>query len=215
MSNTNWYNDIYKALVAHDTIFVSGLPENMHYKPALNPGIYAQYYFNTKLALVIQFNYMQLKTNDVIIFEVDPKQPVATNPDLRLYPMRGIEERIYADIGLKRSFLKNERLSWFMMGGLNVNSTKVKKCSFYVEETEYNMVNIYGNLSYIPNSNMQTYKVYQGGIGFGMHLGVGTTLTFADRIFIEPGITAHWLMVNLDRYKNMNPGVGAYVRFLF
>jgi len=214
MSNYYWYQDIFHTLNANDSISVYGLPQDMHYKIAIQPGIYAQYSFNPELALIIQFNYMQLKAEDVIIFEVDPKEYL-TEKDLRLYPIRGVEERVYADIGIKRSFVKNKKLSWFLIGGLNANSTKVKKSSFYVEEVEYSMINQYGNNSYIPNGNMQSYNVYQGGIGFGMHIGGGATLTFADRIFIEPGFTAHWLMVKLDRYDSMNPGIGAYLRFLF
>ncbi len=213
MSNYYWYRDIYNALGAHDSIAVKGLPQNMHYKLAIQPGLYAQYCFNSSLALVIQFNYMRLKANDVLVFEVDPK-PYATEPDLRLYPMRGVEERIYGDIGLKRTFPKTDKLSYYVMGGLNVNSTQVKKSSFYVEEVEYNMINIYEGGSYVPNGNTQSYNVYQGGIGVGMFASAGLSLNF-NGIVIEPGITAHWLMVNLDGYQNMNPGIGANVRFMF
>lgn len=213
MSNYYWYQDIYNALGAHDSIAVEGLPQNMHYKLAIQPGLYAQYCFNPTLALVIEFNYMQLKANDVIVFEVDPKH-FATEPDLRLYPIRGIEKRIYGDIGLKRTFPKTDKLSYYVMGGVNVNSTQVKKSSFYVEEVEYNMINIYADGGYVPNGNTQTYSVYQGGIGVGMFAGAGAALNF-NGIVIEPGITAHWLMVNLDGYQNMNPGIGANIRFMF
>jgi hypothetical protein len=214
MKNYYWNQEIFHALNANDSISVYGLPQNMHYKMAIQPGIYAQYCFSPTLALIIQFNYMQLKANDVIVFEVDPKE-YATEPDLRLYPMRGVEERVYADIGLKRTYPQDEKLSYFVTGGLNVNSTKVKKCSFYVEEKEYSMINLYGDNGYIPNSNMQTYSVYQGGVGVGMFAGGGASLTFGDGIVVEPGLTAHWLMVKLDHYKDMNPGIGAYVRFMF
>ena len=214
MSNYTWYNAIYKALGAHDSISIAGLPQNMHYKLAMQPGLYAQYSFNPKLALVIEFNYMKLKANDAITFEVDPK-PYATEPDLRLYPMRGVEERVYANIGIKNSFPKTDQLSWFVTGGVNVNSTKVKKSSFYVEDNEYSMINVYGNNQYIPNSNMQTFNVYQGGIGFGIFGGAGASLKFANSIVIEPGFTAHWLMVKLEHYRDMNPGIGAYIRFMY
>lgn len=214
MNNYYWYTDIFHALGANDSISVAGLPDNMHYSLAIQPGIYAQYCFSPTLALLIEFNYMKLKANDVIIFEVDPKQ-YATEPDLRLYPMRGIEERIYADIGLKRTYPQSDKYSYFVMGGLNVNSTQVKKSSFYVNDVEYSMINIYEDGGYVPNSNTQTYSNYQGGIGIGMFAGAGAALTFANSIVIEPGITAHWLMVKLENYKNMNPGVGAYIRFLF
>ncbi len=215
MSNEGRYEEIYKAFNAHDTVFVAGLPENMHYKIAIQPGLYAQFSFNPNLALIIQFNYMKLKANDVITFEVDPIASVSTPPDYRLCPMRGSEERVYADIGIKRTYPQTDKFSYFVTGGLNVNSTKVKQCSFYVAEVEYDMVNQYGNNIYVPNGNTQTFPVYQGGIGVGMFAGGGAALTFGNGMVVEPGITAHWLMVKLDNYKNMNPGVGAYLRFMF
>lgn len=215
MSNHYWYEDIYNALGAHESVKVAGLPENMHYKLAMQPGLYAQYCFNSTLALMIEFNYMKLKADDVITFEVDPPQDYLGNPDLRLYPMRGAEERIYGDIGIKRTYPKTDKLSYYVIGGLNVNSTQVKKCSFYVEEVEYSMINVYQDGGYVPNSNTQTYNVYQGGISVGGFAGAGTALTFGGSVVIETGITAHWLMVKLEDYQNMNPGIGAYIRFMY
>jgi hypothetical protein len=146
---------------------------------------------------------------------VDPPQDYLANPDLRLYPIHGAEERIYADIGVKRSYPKTDRLSYFWTGGLNVNSTQVKKSAFYVEDVEYSMINVYQDGGYVPNGNTQSYSVYQGGIGVGGFAGAGASLSFGNAIVIEPGITAHWLMVKLEDYQNMNPGIGAYIRFLF
>jgi len=214
MSNYTWYNAIFNSLEANDSMSVTG-PQNMHYNLAMQPGLYAQYSFNPKMALVIEFNYMKLKANDAITFDVDPPQDYLGNHDLRLFPMRGVEERVYANLGIKRSFPKTDKLSWFFTGGLNVNSTKVKKSSFYIDDMEYSMINVYGNNQFIPNSNMQTFNVYQGGIGFGMFGGAGASLKFANSVVIEPGITAHWLMVILEHYRDMNPGIGAYVRFMF
>lgn len=215
MSNYYWYQDIFHALGAHDSISVSGLPENMHYKLAMQPGLYAQYCFSSTLTLMIEFNYMKLKADDVITFDVDPPLDYLGNHTLLLYPMRGVEERVYADIGLKRTYPKTDKLSYFIMGGVNVNSTQVKKSSFYVEEVEYSMINVYADGGYVPNGNTQSYSVYQGGIGVGGFGGAGVALTFGNSVVIESGFTAHWLMVQLDGYKNMNPGIGAYLRFMY
>lgn len=213
LSNYYWYQDIFHALGANDSISVAGLPQDMHYKLSVQPGIYTQYCFNPTMALIIEFNYMKLKAEDVIIFEVDPK-PYATEPDLRLYPIHGWEERIYADIGLKRSFPKNGKFSYYCMGGLNVNSTQVKKSSFWVEDVEYSMINNI-NGSYSPNGNYQTVNIYQGGIGVGIFAGAGATFTFPNGYVAELGTTMHWLMVNLTGYQTINPGVGMNVRFMF
>jgi hypothetical protein len=213
MSNEYWYDEIYNALGAHDTVFVEGLPDNMRYNVAITPGLFAQYSFNSKLALMIEFNYMSLKSKDVITFEVDPISSVSTNPDLRLYPINGSEKRVYANIGLKRSIQKSDKLSYFITGGLTVNSTTVKKSSFYVVETEYSMVNNYDG-GYVPGANNQTFSVYQGGIGFGMFAGGGASFVFGNGMVVEPGLTANWLVVKLEGYQNMTPGIGIYLRFM-
>jgi hypothetical protein len=215
MSNYYFYHDIFDAVGAHDTVMVAGLPGNMHYKPAMQPGIYAQYSFNSVIALMIEFNYMKLKADDAITFDIDPPQDYLGEHKLVLYPMRGAEERIYADIGIKRTYPKTDKLSYYIMGGVNVNSTQVKKCSFYVKDVEYNMVNVYLSGGYVPGGNTQSYSVYQGGIGVGGFAGAGTALTFGNSIVVETGLTAHWLMVKLENYQTMNPGIGAYIRFMF
>jgi hypothetical protein len=213
MSNEYWYDDIYNALGAHDTVFVEGLPDNMRYNVAISPGLYAQYSFNPKLALMIEFNYMRLKSKDVITFEVDPIASVGTNPDLRQFPINGSEERVYGNIGLKRTYPKSDKLSYYISGGLNINSTTVRKSSFYVVETEYDMIDNYDQ-GYVPGAGHQTFNVYQGGLGFGIFAGAGAAFIFGNGIVVEPGLSANWLMVKLEGYRNMNPGIGLYLRFM-
>jgi len=213
MSNFYWYQEIYTKLIAYDTVFVSGLPSNMHYKIAMMPGLYGQYTFNDIYSLLIQFNFMKLKAQDAITFEVDPK-PYSTLPDLRMYVIRGEEDRVYIDLGVKRNFPLSRKTSVFAMAGFNLNNTKVKKSSFFVEDKEYSIINIYGSGTYIPGGNTQSYQVYQGGIGFGLFLSGGATFQFGEVVF-EPGINAHWLNVDLDGYKKFKPGGGVYIRFLF
>jgi hypothetical protein len=207
------YNELFEAMNANDTISIYGFPENMHYKLALNPGIYTQFCFNSSLALMLEFNYMKLKANDVLIFEVDPKE-YATEPDLRLFPLRGVEERIYANIGLRRDFVRKKNLSYFATGGININSTQVKKCSFYVDEKEYSMINnLIGN--YVPGGNYQTTSIYQGGIGYGLFASGGLSFRFPMGVIAEPSININFVRVNLEQYKQFKPGFGIFTRFLF
>ncbi len=219
MSNFYWYQEIFQKLIANDTILVSGLPSNMRYKISLMPGLYGQLTLNNQYAVCFEFNYMRLKTQDAITFEVDPK-PYGTLPDLRMFTIRGVEERVYIDLGIKRSFRVSGRTELFAIGGLNLNNTKVLKSSFFVkgpndlQEKEYSMINNYINGQYVPNSNSQTVNIYQGGIGFGMYVNGGATFHFGD-ILLEPGINAHWLNINLEGYRKFKPGAGVYIRFLF
>jgi hypothetical protein len=47
-----------------------------------------------------------------------------------------------------------------------------------------------------------------------MFAGAGATLIFGKGIVVEPGLSANWLMVKLEGYQNMNPGIGMYLRFI-
>lgn len=214
--NYYWYQDIYNALGAADTVFIAanGLPANMHYKVSMNPGLFAEYRFNKDYALNIEFNYLKLKTSDAISIEVDPKE-YATEPDIRLFPIKGVEERVYCNLSLKRYFESDrENVTYFALGGINFNNTKVLKNFIYIEGKEYSIINVYGRQSYIPNSNMQTYNIYEGGIGYGLVAGGGASVEFGNGIILEPGITANWTKVNLEGYKRFTPGIGIYVRFI-
>jgi hypothetical protein len=214
--NYYWYQDIYEALDATDTVFIAdgGLPTNMHYNIAINPGLFGEYRFNKSYSLGFEFNYLKLKANDAISIEVDPKL-YATNPDIRLYPVKGVEERVYFNLALKRFFESSKQnVMYFALGGINVNNTKVLKNVLFIENKEYSMINIYGNKNYVPNSSMQTFSVYEGGIGFGLVAGGGASITFENGMVLEPGITANWTKVNLEGYKRFTPGVGIYIRFI-
>lgn len=216
LGNYYWYQEIFNKLDAADTIFIAdgGLPMNMHYKTALNPGLFGEFRFNKNYSLSFEFNYLKLKANDAISIEVDPK-PYATNPDLRLYPVKGLEERVYFNLALKRFFdSEKDNVMYFVLAGINVNNTKVLKNAIYIEGKEYSLINIYGKQNYVPNTGMQTFSVYEGGIGFGLVAGGGASITFDNGIILEPGITANWTRINLEGYKKFTPGIGIYVRFI-
>lgn len=216
MSNYFRYNEIYNSLGAHDTIQVQPFSQNMHYKIALRPGLYIQYTLDKTYSITMQFNYMALKAEDVLVIEVDHKDYL-TKQDLRLIPLRGRERRVYADIGLRRNFIKTDDLSYFFIAGVNMNSTMVQKSAFYVQDEfgndiEYDMRNIG---IYNPYGVTQTYSPrYQGGVGFGIYGETGASFRFGNSVIVEPSLAIHYLKVNLERYKSMRPGFGAGLRFL-
>lgn len=212
MTNRVFYDSIFNRLNAIDTVFIDadGWPMNMKYKISMMPGIYGQYSFNEEYALYFNFNYMKLTTQDALIFTI-PK-PFTSFPDQTLCPIRGVEERVYFDIGLRRSFRVSDQLGYFLIGGLNVNNTTVIKSAFYVEEKEYSLVNNYINGIY-SGPNTQTFNIKQGGIGWGLFFSGGASFQFGD-IGFEPGINAHFINVDLDGYNKYKPGAGFYLRFM-
>ncbi len=219
LNNTQWvlkqdvfYDTIFNRMNAIDTVYIQedGWPTNMHYKLAMMPGIYGQYTFNELYSLYFDFNYMKLVTQDALVFTMP--LPYASEPKQVLCPIRGEEERVYFDIGIRRNFPVSEHMSYFMIGGLSVNNTTVLKSAFYVDEKEFSIINNYINGIYV-GPNTQTLNIKQGGIGWGLYYSAGLSLKFGEMVF-EPGINANFVNVNLPGYnKKYRPGAGIFVRF--
>lgn len=213
MAQPAYYDSIFFYAKAHDTVFVKEIPQNMNYQVTINPGLYGEYVFNKSTALSFEFNYMMLQLKDAVSFEVDPIDEVLTQPDIRLYPIKGTEKRIYFNLGMRKNFETAQGYSWFINGGLNVNNTKIQKSAVFIEGHEFSLINYYGNQQIIPGQT-QTFVVNQGGLGYGMFAG-GGVMFHVSSITFEPGIIAHWARVNLEGYKSFNPGIGVYLRFIF
>jgi hypothetical protein len=210
LTNDIFYDTIFNRLNAIDTIYIKdGWPTNMHYKMSMMPGLYGQYTFNDQYALYFDFNYVKFITQDALVFTIP--LPYLSNPKQVLCPIRGEEERVYFDIGLRRNFPVSEKISYFLIGGLNVNNATVVKSAFYVDEKEFSIINNYINGVYV-GPNAQTFNIKQGGIGWGMYFSGGASFHFGNMVF-EPGINAHFVNVNLEGYKKYRPGAGVYIRF--
>jgi hypothetical protein len=213
MSNYYWYQDIKRDLGSSDTVIVLEYPANMHYTFALMGGLFIRYNFDMNWGLCLDVNYTQLKAEDAVTFEVDP-QSYLTYQDIRLIPIRGIEQRVHLDLMLQRNFRLKSRIYFFLQTGLNLNYAKVLKSSIYVAEKEYNLINIYGSQYYTPGSYMQEYTVIQGGVGYGLMLGGGAGIPLTDMFGIEPGVFFNYNNVNLEGYDQFKLSFGINLRLL-
>jgi hypothetical protein len=211
--NKYQYEDLYRLLNVADTFFVKQFPTNMHYPPTASAGLYIGFNFNRKSSMYVQFNYAKLKPHDVFTVEVDPKDYL-TEPDLRLYTISGVEERINIDLGYSRNYPVNDHVDFVASAGLAINDSKVLKAVINIENKEYSIVNVYGNHSYVPGSNMQEYQFTEGGLGIGLHGGGGFNFNFANNFALQPGITLYWNNVNLEGYKDMKFSTYIYVRII-
>lgn len=214
-SNHYWYEELRKLLDFNDTIFVREYPGKMSYSPAFSFGLFASYNFNCRTAIYAQFYFVKLRANDVVTIEVDPPQDYLDEPDIRLCPIKGIEERNLLDIGVMHSIGMNKTARLILGGGLSMNNVLVKESAIYIAEKKYNLVNIYGNRPYVPGSNQQAYEIRQGGIGFGIFGSVGTRLEFSPAIAIEPGVSVHLMKVALEENAGFTPHFNLYVRLHF
>lgn len=214
LRNSYRYNEIKQLVDFHDTIFVLEYPGKMSYSPAFSFGLFVKYDFNCQTGIYAQFSYVKLNASDVISFEVDPKEYL-TEPDIRLYPVKGVEERNMLDLGISHAIGLNKTARMTVGGGICMNNTLVKESSIYIEEKKYSLVNVYGNRPYVPGTNQQSYEIRQGGIGFGIYGNVGARLEFSPAIAIEPGIIVHLMKVNLEDHADFLPQYNFYLKLIF
>ncbi len=213
--NSYWYEEMRHLLNFNDTAFVLEYPQKMGYSPAFSFGLFVKYDFNCRNGIYAQFYYAKLKANDIVTVEVDPPQDYLAEPDIRLCPINGVEERNILDLGYSYSFGKSKTARFTLGGGVSMNNTLVKENVIYIGEKKYNLVHIYGNRPYVPNSNQQVYEIRQGGIGFGAFATAGVRMEFSPAIAIEPGCSVHYMKVNLEEDSKYNPEINFYVKLLF
>jgi len=210
--NKYWYQDIYNELNAADTVLVLELPGNMRYRPAFQVGIYFRRTFDNLMGFSLQFDYSKLYASDKFTMQVDPDY-IATEPDIRIYDIWGVEERINIDILFSRFFkLDNPMYMPFFEAGLNVTSTKVKEHKIKIEDLQYSLVDVYLNGSYVPGMTQNEYDIYQGGIGFGFTAAAGIKLRFNKQVSIDPGIRIYYQNINLENYDLMKPAFAFFIR---
>ena len=213
-SNIYWYRDIKLALGSIDTVFVDGYPEGMRYNVAFSGGLFFRLNFSRKSSLFLQAGYAQLNTADIVTLRVDPDPYSLKLPDIRQEPIIGKEGRLLIDLGYQQTFPLKSRFNIFVQGGLTMCFTMVLKSVLVVEGTEYNLVNIYGNNGYVPNSNSQSFNINQNKFGFGGYLGVGAGIPLTEMLAVEPGFFTHYYAVNLQGYPDFKPSFGLYLRIL-
>ena len=217
MSNIYTYREIRTAmgLSESDVIEVQkdGYAMNMHYNVAFSGGLFMRVNLNRKNSLFLQANYAQLRAADVVAILVNPTVYL-TFDDIRLEPVIGKEGRVMIDLGYQRTFPLKSRINLFLQGGVTMCYTQVIKSVFVAEQTEFNLVNIYGDQGYQQGYNNQTFTVNQNAFGFGGYLGVGAGIPLTDMFGIEPGFFMHYYPTNLEGYPDFKPSFGLYLRIL-
>jgi hypothetical protein len=217
LSNYYYLQDIYRAY--NDTVSlyngVEGLPNNMKYTTNIMAGIYFESSIGRTGSLFIQFNFTQLTAKDAAIFKVGATSGSIAFPNLIECPIWGKETRMNIDIGMTKRIPIIDKIDYYVGGGVNFNNTLVKENKIFIGNSEYSLINIYGTIPYIPNTNMQIYDVREGGIGFGAFLETGFKFKFGDLISVDPGVDIYWTKINFDGYKDFKPQFYPYIRFCF
>ncbi len=205
LDNKYHFMDIMNILEASDTFLLYALPERMRYEPALCIGFTLRNNFREDWSWYFMFNQTTLIAKDVFTLRVDPLN-IGVMPDLRSYPIWGKEKRFIIDLGFtKEKALLNSNHRPFVEFGATFTNTLVIEHKISIEEKDFNLINIYGTQSYIPNSGLQTFEVEQGGLGFGVHANIGIKLIINDYFSLDPAMHFYINSINLNKYNHIKP----------
>lgn len=213
IGNKYHYEEISRELNSTDTFFVAELPGQMRYPFTPYIGLYFRKTFDKYIGFSLQFNYSKLKTTDVFTINVDPNNIILSEPDLRIFPIWGIEERVNIDLLFSKYFkLQRPDFVPYFEAGLNINSTKVLENKINIGNLTYSLVDLYLNQSYVPGAQLNEYVIKQGGMGWGISAALGLKMLFGDRISIDPSFIFYLQKVNLTNYTNFKPAFVFNVR---
>ncbi|MDY0101432.1 MAG: hypothetical protein RBS07_00740 [Lentimicrobium sp.] len=216
MNNKYWYDEIYDLVGANDKIIIKEYPGKTKYNPAFSFGLFVKYNVDCHTGFYLQFHYAKLRVKDIITFEVDPPIDYLAEPDIRLYPVIGTEERNLVDLGFNYIIGDNPVSRFNIGGGINMNNTLVKESILRIEDRSFNMVNVYSTGQiYIPGAALQSYETRQGGIGFGIFGTLGGRFEFSQAIAIEPGVTVYYKQIKLEGYEGFYPQFNFFVKLCF
>jgi hypothetical protein len=199
---------------AGDTTWWIYYPTNLKYDAAISPGFYAKYNFNNTTGVFIQSNYVKLTTSGIFQMVIDSITGFS-EPALRPGYIKGVEERVNIDVGISKFYRTGQLTSVFIETGFHLNSTRVIENRVQIGQREFSIVDRYLGQTYVPNSNIIEYNVYQGGLGFGIFLNGGVKFILGENISIDPGVQLFWKKINLEGHDDFGLNYYTYIRMIF
>ena len=213
LSNPYHYNEIRDQLRRdYDSTAVQP-PTSMTYDMSYMIGFFVRYNFKRNLGIFINFNYSKINTTGQFALQTDSFTGTSQKT-LLLYPIIGVEQRTYIDVGFQKQIAIGDKANFFYEGGLNFSSTSVKTSEIMIGNLTYSLVNVYLNQPYSQGTQQSTYNVYQGGVGFGFFAGAGISLIFSSNISVDPGFDIYYQKIGLTGYPDYKLNYNVYVRFV-
>lgn len=221
--NASWKEQIDRSIVEHNRhISLDNLkkytlecPEDMRYSPSLYIQIGAKYRFNRNVALSIAYSFARCKAKDVFLLHYKTYEAGNEHADYLTYNLLGKENRSFIDLTFTYLFDTESIVEPFIEITGQFNFVRVKSFQAIIEGQEYNLLDVYQGSNYVANTQMQTFKVNQGGAGGGFAGAFGLKLKVSKVVSLDPVFFAGGSYINLaEPYKKFTFNYGALVRIV-
>ncbi len=184
------YDDEISAELGYYNYSLGELPQNMKYSAEVMPGLHVEYHRDSSMSYFVNFQYVKLQTSDVFRIELEIQDE--TFDDYVLGDIYGSEERVYIDMGIRKTISIDEKSSVYLMGGLNINNTTVEENKINIGRLTYSIKTNYRQNLTDPGYPEIEYDFKQGGIGFGVLFGGGAKFFFQDHVYVALDMTGYY-----------------------
>lgn len=187
-------------------IYLSELPEKMHYEWRFAVGLGLNYYLSPNFSLSASAGQVKLKAKGTAVFSYNKGVVGNRNGgDYLMYPLIGEEKRSYLEFGFKYTFVEESRFQYFINFLAELNSVEVENADLYIENNAFTMIDYYGGAKYDPTINQTRIDPMLGGVGFGATLGLGIKISINEWFAIEPAFQIQYSRLSLGEYKLFKP----------
>lgn len=184
------------------TFTESDMPLNMRYSPSFSVGLNCIYSVDVKNAILLNVNLAKLNIGGNFTI-ITPQQSGSSqiNDRIKTFAIKGIEQRMMFQFGYQKILGENEKVNFFVEGGLHVTVTKFDKNEILINNLKIDLTSYYNNVAY--SSALLVKKPI--GTGLGVFAGCGTNLT------INPKFTLQLLYS--PTYERVNIGINPRLKF--
>lgn len=221
--NSSWKERIDRSIVEHNrhisldnlSKYTLECPEDMRYSPSLYIQLGAKYRFNKNVALSIAYSFSRCKAKDVFLLRYKTYELGNEHADYLTYDLVGKENRSFIDLIFTYLFDTGSMVEPFIEIAGQFNFVRVKSFQAIIEGEEYTLLDVYQGSQYVANTQMQTFKVNQGGAGGGFAGALGLKLKVSKVVSLDPVFFIGGSYINLDEpYNKFTLNYGAQVRIV-
>ncbi len=174
----------------------SDMPTKMRYTPAFSVGLNCIYSADIRNAILLNVNLAKLNISGNFTI-ITPQQAGSSqmNDRIKTFAIKGVEQRMMFQFGYQRILGDNEKVNFFVEGGLHVTVTKYDRNEILINNLTIDLTNY--NNSVLFSSALLVRKPI--GTGLGAFAGFGTNLTINPKFTIQ--------LLYSPTYERVNIGV--------
>lgn len=192
----------------------SDMPLTMRYSPAFLSGLQCRYSVDENNAILLNVNAAKLNINGSFnITTIPTSGSTQINNSIRTFAIKGTEQRLMFQFGYNRIIGSNDKLNFYVEGGLNATLTKFDKNIIQINNLTIDLTSYYNQAVYPP----PTLTKKPVGMGFGAFAGFGINLSMGSKWAIQIGYNPSYERINIGpnpRLKMQHSfGLRAYRNF--